>query len=133
SHPTGILAADLDGDGAPDLAVLTDQGLFVLRNAGGLGFDAPLRVNADAEINRSAPPPVAADIDGDHDLDLITSDPATRAPAASPNLGGGEFASRVPVSTQGSDALTAADFNGDGRADLAVGGDQGAELLLSSE
>src|SRR5205814_2978146 len=73
TSPDSIVAADLDGDGDPDLAV-ANQGsgnVTILRHLGSLHFKqtafSPVAV-VDTPTSIAA-----ADIDGDHDEDLVVA------------------------------------------------------------
>jgi hypothetical protein len=150
---TGVAAGDVDGDGRPDLFVTDSFGSARLfRNAGaGLFRDATggsgIRVPANA---RSA---AFADVDGDGDLDLficITGnyygqrpDPPYDAEDGGRNLlfvndGHGRFrdASRdwgVARANRWSLSSLFGDFDGDGRADLAVTNDFGFKNLYRND
>jgi hypothetical protein len=119
-------AADLDGDGDVDLALVAgdDEGeLRVLLNDGGGLFDAGERHSLVGSPGALS----AADFDGDGDLDLAaalgSSDGAFWAAALLWNRGDGSFADG-PLSgfTWGFvTSLEVADVNGDGEFDLAAG------------
>ena len=114
--PTGIVAADFDGDTNADLAVASDLGGANVLLGDGLGtFDpAPIAVPDLGGVL------AAADLDGDGDIDLASA------------LGGfvtvvlgegdGTFAAGTAFSTGAGNAsdLIAAHLNGDGDLDLAT-------------
>src|SRR5687768_10617768 len=58
---SSLAAADLDGDGKPDVAGMTATAVFVLRNAGAGTFAAPVNVYSGAPQGSL----VAADFNGD--------------------------------------------------------------------
>jgi hypothetical protein len=135
-----LAAADLNGDGWPDLAVANTaiKSLSVLYKTGGSdGFNAPLALPLRIEPRGL----VAADLDGDGRMDLAAASFQQDSVAVLlQNAGNPGFAApvylKLPANTQpGANAnysgmLTAGDFNGDGRADLAVGGGQVVYVFL---
>jgi hypothetical protein len=131
--PAGIVAADFNGDSRPDLAVAnfgSDTVSLLLRQAGG-GFAAgqlvtvgvrPLGV-ATADFNRDGLP------------DLVTTNNNGPASAVTILLGreGGGYApdpsSPVPTAS-GAYGVAVADFDADGRPDLAVSNDGSSNVTI---
>lgn len=126
--PASVAAADLSGDGKADLAV-TNQGspdgftftISVLMNEG----DGTFQEAVDYEVGRFPQGIVAKDLDGDGRLDLAVtnSDPQEGSPIVSvlKNRGDGTFRAPVNFGVEGDPgSITAKDFNGDGKADLAT-------------
>ena len=132
SHPWALVAADLNGDGLPDIAVVgTSNHLAVLLNEGDGTFPKAV------EIQTGAMPAAitSADFyyDGLRDL-AITVGPFVNVFL---NQGGGSFG---PVTSYGAgpgtsdtQSIVAADFDGDGWADLAVGDLDGTVTLLRNQ
>jgi hypothetical protein len=124
SKAASVFAADLDGDGKPDLVVANQHGV------GTLSGDVAVLLN---EGNATFAPPViyssvtypwsvgAADVNGDGKPDLLVCDWGASALAVMLNQGGATFGAPVayPVGSQ-PQALVAADLNGDGKLDVAV-------------
>jgi FG-GAP-like repeat len=109
-------AADVNGDGAPDLVVATLSGVGevaarVLVNDGKGGFTAV------EELHGPMTAPAIADADGDGNLDLIA--PRGVDLFVIPGNGDGTFrAPRVPLAKAASGA--SGDFDGDGDDDIAL-------------
>ena len=113
--PRSAAAADVDGDGDPDLLVATDNGLLVRRNDGtgtcaGTGLVAAI-LNATALA--------MGDVDNDGDLDALVANPAGLNVAR--NNGTGVFTALPAVAT-GRDAAAVAvgDVDGDGDLDALL-------------
>ncbi len=120
---TDLVARDLDGDGWTDLAVATPAGPRLLRNDHREGFTAaPLPAPADG-----APAALAAlDVGSRGAPDLVAGASLSAA------RGAGRFATPGPLPALAGGprptALAAADFDGDGRDDLAAVA--GADVVL---
>jgi hypothetical protein len=115
--PTIIVAADVNGDGKPDLisANQTDNTLTVLTNngSGGFGFDATLPVGS-KPLGL-----IAADVNGDGRLDLVCANNGTNTLTVLTNNGSGIFGSNATVTVGNLPySIAAADVNGDGKLDL---------------
>lgn len=109
---------DANGDGWPDLALLAASELDIFLNDGHGRFSAPVRYS----ISGDARAFVAADLDGDSDLDLAVARIGVRNVIVFINNGLGTFsvlATTHPVDGAPT-SITAADFNGDGKLDLAT-------------
>jgi len=130
--PGSVTGADLDGDGDVDLLVRSiEPGLFgpegpgqpppdavyVLRNdgSGGFGDIRPYPIGSrPADI-------VAADLEGDGDLDLAATNVYSDQISFLLNRGDGTFVTSDPYSVgHEPDPLCAGDFDWDGHVDLAV-------------
>jgi hypothetical protein len=107
---TAILAADFNNDGFPDLVALSAAKGELIENRQG-GLTTLRSVDATA-------PAALADLENRGYQDLVTSGAVFR------NEGKGEFKPAGGVAS--AIVMTAADFTGDGRVDLAVIGGDGA-------
>jgi hypothetical protein len=104
--------ADIDGDGASDIALPPDR-LFLGRDRGNLWQESALRFS----LPPSARLFVAADVDGDGLRDLVAGGHGI---CVIPHLGSGSFGGGIaPILLEPRD-LAAADIDGDGRTDIAA-------------
>ena len=115
--PTAVAAADVNGDGKPDLisANETDNNLTVLTNSGGGGFGSHTTLPVGSRPHGLA----ATDVNGDLTLDLICVNAGENSLTVLTNLGDGHFAFSATLQV-GSEplAVAAADVNRDGMPDL---------------
>jgi hypothetical protein len=118
--PQDVVAADLSGDGNLDLAVIGG-----VKFGGGtidvfLGTGSGTFVAGDScAMTGYSYDIVAADLDGDGDLDLATIDGSNDRLVVFMGYGNGTFADGVNYTTaDGSDGITAGDLDGDGDLDL---------------
>jgi uncharacterized protein YegL len=115
---SSLVAADLNGDGRPDLALAYDGGVVsVLLNQGNGTFAAKVDYLTGAGVTSIA----AADLNGDGELDLAVANANASIVSVLVNQGNGTFAAKIDFDAglePGS--VVAADLNGDGRPDLAV-------------
>ena len=139
SHvPTAVAVADLNGDGAPDLAVtcLTDKDSIVnvMLNQGDGTFAASVAYpTGKSSDGQGAAAIVAADLNGDGKIDLAVASADHDAVSVLLNRGDGTFAAKVDYPTSKSPlSIVAADLNGDGKPDLATyNSTKSASLLLN--
>lgn len=132
---TTMVAANVAGDGKPDLAYSQqcapgtcakgfEQQLSVLRNLGDGTMTSLSVYNVAAPATASA----AADMDGDGDVDIVFDALAPAMRLMVLNLGGGSLAPiDFPVSADG---LVAADLNGDGKSEILATSSASASLTV---
>jgi hypothetical protein len=129
--PSGIVAANFDGDADRDLAVANwNTGrVTILRNDGSGNFTEP--ASSPETVGGNPYGVVAADWDGDADLDLAVANRAGDNVTVLRNNGGGNFVQPATSPESVGDepyALAAADLDGDADPDLAVA-NQGSNNL----
>jgi uncharacterized protein (TIGR03437 family) len=129
-NPTILAAADLNGDGIPDLAVAAQGGVWVWLGKGDGTFFAPAVYSIQSTALTSL---VIGDFNDDGRPDLAVANQSAQNVAIFIGKGDGTFSAgnAIPVSVPapsagvsqpalGPTVLVAADFNGDGVLDLAA-------------
>jgi len=140
SYINAMTAADLDGDGWPDMllgvngvngAAAGGAGVQVLRNdATGSGIVVYATTLSTGASAGNGPVSVAAvDVDGDGWPDIVTANGADDSVSVMINNGDGTFAAPVLYATgAGASDLTSQDLNGDSAPDLLL--DSGGTLTV---
>ncbi|WP_175528955.1 FG-GAP repeat domain-containing protein [Granulicella pectinivorans] len=130
---SALMAVDLNGDGSLDLVVETSFQVLMLFNNGVGVFSSPQIIPGLAGLFGGALG--SGDFNGDGMLDLVFANLVSGAVQISYGTGGGGFSSPVTVfttSAQGPVALTVADFNNDGNADIAIVGNSVNAVYLGT-
>jgi hypothetical protein len=129
--PRSLCMVDLNGDGLADMAVLNveSEDVSVLIAVGAGAFAPEVRVDVGVvsprpNLNETFPVPgpffAASDLDADGDVDLVI--PSEDEISILRNNAGAFTldAVTVPIGAKDANDIVAADFNGDGRTDLAA-------------
>jgi hypothetical protein len=135
SAPAYFAPGDFDGDDDVDVAVTGNPPVvWVLWNDGAGNFATRIHIAVEAP---TAPVTIAAaDLDGDGKLDLAMSHPdkgKSRDLLVLRNLGGHRFAPGAPIAAGGETfGLALADWNGDGKVDVAGADPWGQRLWAAA-
>ncbi len=128
-NPRSVTAADLNGDGKPDLIVANvgSNTVSVLLNTTATGATSPSFATQKTFATGTAPRSVtAADLNGDGKPDLIVANLGSNTVSVllnttAPGATTPSFAAQQTFATgSGPKSVTAADLNGDGKPDLIV-------------
>ena len=125
SGPRSLAIGDMDGDGKPDVAIANWGAgtISVFRNTSTVGTIS-FATRTDLLAGSSPFGISFADIDGDGNVDLVTSNEGEGTVSVYKNIGTAgnpEFANRVNYVTGSSPRdLTIVDLNSDGKQDLAI-------------
>jgi hypothetical protein len=136
TSPISGATADFNGDGKLDLAIANEDSrtISILLGNGDGTFQAPVaRAFAAAGHSASASSVFAADFNEDGNMDLAVTDSSTVPGTVSILLGKGDgtFQPAVDYPTAAKAlSVTAGDFNGDGKLDLAVSASSGFVSVL---
>jgi hypothetical protein len=110
-------AGDFNGDGKPDLAVPTGNGLVILLGTG----DASAPYKTGTTIPLSGPGcPIAGDLNGDGKIDLLEGANSLGGVGVYMGNGKGEFVLTSVVPLSPANDMVLADFNHDGLLDIAT-------------
>ncbi|MGH3639251.1 MAG: FG-GAP repeat domain-containing protein [Mycobacterium sp.] len=142
ANPGAIAAVDVDRDGDVDLVVASGGNVVVLDNDGEGQFtaqapvdvgDAPAAIAADYPIDATDPRRRAGlDLNGDNRTDLVVANAGSTFLTFLYGRPGGGFDIVNRDIPGRADTLTAADFDRDGRVDLAAGRGTAVVLLLQT-
>lgn len=116
--PVTTVAADVTGDGRPDVLTTAEFGqgdVILMPNAGDGTFAAPRRIAGTAGSQSVA----AGDVDGDGDQDLVTMTARQAIVALGDGTGSFTVAGTYPLTLGGQVQAILLDVTGDGRLDIA--------------
>ena len=123
----GIVTADFDGDGKPDIAVTSRNSSMVsiYKNTSTVG-SISVATNIDSATGAAAQEVLVGDIDGDGKLDIVVGNSNAGTISVFKNtstLGSISFATKIDLSVAAHpEHIALGDINGDGKLDIAASG-----------
>jgi len=127
SNPVGVILADLDGDGKPDLATenLYTSVVSVFQNTSVTNGAISFTTHQDFPTGTNPAGLAAADLDGDGKIDLVAVNSTDNTITLLRNTSTGSTLSfdagaTAPATGNGPQSIGIADLDGDGKPDLAV-------------
>jgi hypothetical protein len=138
--PLSVATADINGDSKPDIIVANskDGTVSVLTNNGSGDFAVSANYSVGGNTGRLSEFVATADVNGDGQLDIISSRSSGNFLSVLTNDGTGHFGFSLPVTFiedswfGGNSAVSPFDLNGDGRVDLVASFGTNAVLVLTN-
>ena len=134
TYPKWVFVGDFNRDGKQDLVVVNDcdlgcsPGLSVLLGNG----DGTFQPQKTYAMDFSPWSVAVGDVRGNGTLDLVAVNAVEGKVSVLLGNGDGTFQALPAFSAAWPTALAIGDFNGDGKADLAIAGDSGVNVLLGN-
>ncbi len=122
-NPAAVAVGDLNKDGRPDLAVanFSDNTVSILLNITTPPGAPTFAARTSGQVGINPIDIVAADLDGDSDIDVATANNGSSSVTKLLNTGAGAFTSGgTQAAGLQPSAIVAGDFDGDGIADIAA-------------